>query len=81
MLVQNQDLTNFVAGYKTTAAKKAALTRDLKSLRERCVDVQEAYDNRRYKPYGWLLGDRIFLVDVKNAQRNMEIVEQFKSKL
>lgn len=81
MLIQNQDLTNFVAGYKTTAAKKAALTRDLKSLRERCADVQEAYGNRRDKHYGWLLGDRIFLRDVKNAQRNIEIVEKFKNSL
>lgn len=81
MLFQRRDLEDFVSQYKTVPAKKAALTRELKALEGRCIDMEKAYDRRGEKPYGWLLGDRIFLRDIKIAQRNIKTVEQFKNSL
>lgn len=78
-LIKLVDLQNYVNSYKTTAAKKSALTRELKGLRERLADFEKAYKERQPgKIYGYFLGERIYYHDVMNAERNIKIVEKFK---
>jgi hypothetical protein len=78
--IQLKDLESYISHYKTTTSKKAALTKEIKALKERYKDVEDAYKEgkRRGQLHGWLFGKKIFLVDVKSAERDILIVERFK---
>jgi site-specific DNA-adenine methylase len=78
-LIRIKDLEEMVSKYKTISAKKSFLTKEIKALKEHHNELKEAYEKRRKgNGYGWYLGDKIHLLDVKNAERDIFIVERFK---
>jgi hypothetical protein len=80
MLIQIKDLKECISKYKTVGAKKAFLTKEINALKEHYKEVKNAYEKRKKGSlYGWYLGERIFLINVRNAERNIKIVEKFKT--
>lgn len=79
-LIKISDLDEQVNKYKTTSAKKAFLTRELKALTEHYNEVKDAYQKRKKDAlYGWYLGERIFEGSVRQAETNIKIVTKYKA--
>lgn len=75
-----KDLKKLVADYKTVPAKKAALTREIKALKEYHQEIKEAFENRGGKSFGWYLGGKIFGCDVDEAETEIKTAKLFKKK-
>jgi hypothetical protein len=75
-LYSKKDLTSYLITFKNTAAQKAALTREIKQLKEVLKDEQEAYKNRGKNMYGWLLGERIYIDDIANTKYNIKLCQE-----
>jgi hypothetical protein len=79
-LIRLVHLDEMVAKYKTVPAKKTFLTKEINALTEHCKEIRSAYERRgKDSNYGWYLGDKIYLRDVKNAEANIKIVTRYKA--
>lgn len=80
MLYTLKDLRELVNDYKTNSSKKAFLTREIKAMREHYSDLKKAYENRKKgNSYGWYLGQKVFSFTVREAERNILIIEKFRN--
>ena len=68
--------------YKTDRAKKMGLTSWIKGTKELIEDYKTALKDakKRGKPYGWLLGERIFPHTLKNQERELKNLISYKEK-
>jgi hypothetical protein len=80
-LQSSKELQDYVAQYRTTAAKKAALTRDINSIRSLLNDAIDVYTKRGDHHHGWLHGEKVFENDIRILETNIKITEQFKNSL
>ena len=67
-----------INSFKTKAAQKAALTREIKQLKEILKDEEKAYKKRSYD---WLLGEKIYSHNLRNTKYNIEICEKIKKEI
>jgi len=67
-------LLEYLDQYKTTASKKAALTRELKMTKEYLADLEIAYSQRKDKDYGCLFGSLIYKHTIDREKRVIESI-------
>lgn len=80
-VLRNSELEELANSYKTVAAAKGALTREVRACEEHLKDVKDAYERRGENIHGWLLGSKIFKHDVRTAENNLRTAEKFRANL
>ena len=79
LYLSKQDIHSWLSRYKTTAAKKAAITRDIKAFKQQAADYEKAYKERQKgKVYGWYLGERVFAHTVERPKRDIQTLLRYQ---
>ena len=71
--------TDVLAKYKTVGAKKACMTRDIKSHESFIADVKEAVE--RPHATGWYLGEKYNGFHLKHYQKELALLQRIRAEL